>query len=343
MGLFDKIKEPVFLKEDSAAKAQLAQLEALLPHAPKTMASQIEQDIKNLKAGIVGEDRIAFELRNSHIPMFVLHDLYLSHGDLSAQIDFLVITRKRYFVIECKNLYGNIEINNAGDFVRTVTRNGRTHKEGMYSPITQNTRHLELIKQLRGQTKGNILTKALFEKYFYDNYRSVVVLANPNTILNAKYAKKEVKQQVIRADQLIEYIKRVQAEPGVENSSEQEMENLATFFLTQHVECPMDYTAKYRETIEKNMPKVEPEVVSASEYVPTLVLYPLGEPTTKPASQPDPQPTPEPKPAQSPDTIVCPKCGAPMVKRKAAKGANAGNEFYGCSAFPKCRSIVNIK
>lgn len=42
MGLFDKIKEPVFLKEDSAEKAQLAQLEALLPHAPKTMALQIE-------------------------------------------------------------------------------------------------------------------------------------------------------------------------------------------------------------------------------------------------------------------------------------------------------------
>jgi restriction system protein len=32
-----------------------------------------------------------------------------------------------------------------------------------------------------------------------------------------------------------------------------------------------------------------------------------------------------------------------MVKRKAAKGANIGKEFYGCSRYPKCRGIVNIK
>jgi restriction system protein len=29
-----------------------------------------------------------------------------------------------------------------------------------------------------------------------------------------------------------------------------------------------------------------------------------------------------------------------MVLRKATKGKNAGNEFWGCSAFPKCRSVV---
>ena len=33
----------------------------------------------------------------------------------------------------------------------------------------------------------------------------------------------------------------------------------------------------------------------------------------------------------------CPKCGAALVLRTASKGANAGNQFYGCSGFPKCR------
>lgn len=41
-------------------------------------------------------------------------------------------------------------------------------------------------------------------------------------------------------------------------------------------------------------------------------------------------------------TVMCPKCGAPMVKRTATKGQNMGKEFYGCSKFPKCRGIVNI-
>ena len=38
----------------------------------------------------------------------------------------------------------------------------------------------------------------------------------------------------------------------------------------------------------------------------------------------------------------CPKCGAKLVLRKATKGSNAGRNFYGCSAFPKCRYIENI-
>ena len=33
----------------------------------------------------------------------------------------------------------------------------------------------------------------------------------------------------------------------------------------------------------------------------------------------------------------CPLCGSGMVKRTARKGANAGNEFWGCSAYPGCR------
>ena len=38
----------------------------------------------------------------------------------------------------------------------------------------------------------------------------------------------------------------------------------------------------------------------------------------------------------------CPKCGSKLVLRKATKGSNAGRNFYGCSAFPKCRYIENI-
>ncbi|MDP2153869.1 MAG: restriction endonuclease [Methylotenera sp.] len=36
-------------------------------------------------------------------------------------------------------------------------------------------------------------------------------------------------------------------------------------------------------------------------------------------------------------SLECPLCGSAMVKRTARKGANAGNEFWGCSAYPECR------
>ena len=38
----------------------------------------------------------------------------------------------------------------------------------------------------------------------------------------------------------------------------------------------------------------------------------------------------------------CPKCEREMVLRTAKKGANAGKKFWGCSAYPKCRSIIQI-
>lgn len=43
------------------------------------------------------------------------------------------------------------------------------------------------------------------------------------------------------------------------------------------------------------------------------------------------------------DTKSCSKCGSEMVLRKAAKGKNLGNEFWGCSAFPKCRNVMGIE
>lgn len=48
-------------------------------------------------------------------------------------------------------------------------------------------------------------------------------------------------------------------------------------------------------------------------------------------------------PSPQVDTLVCPRCGAKLVLREATKGANAGNKFYGCSRFPKCRYIRNLE
>ncbi|WP_269747922.1 topoisomerase DNA-binding C4 zinc finger domain-containing protein [Methylomonas lenta] len=35
----------------------------------------------------------------------------------------------------------------------------------------------------------------------------------------------------------------------------------------------------------------------------------------------------------------CLKCGSPMLLRTASSGTNQGNQFWGCSGFPKCRAV----
>jgi restriction system protein len=39
---------------------------------------------------------------------------------------------------------------------------------------------------------------------------------------------------------------------------------------------------------------------------------------------------------------VCPACGSAMVKREAKRGANAGNAFWGCTTYPRCRGTVSL-
>ncbi len=326
MGLFDKIKEPVILKKESSANAQLEQLQQMLGVATDAkIKAALEQEIKLVNAGIFGENTILFELQNSYIPMFVLHDLYLEYNGLSAQIDFLVITRGRYFVIECKNLYGDITINNSGDFIRTVWN----RKEGIYSPITQGQRHLELIKQIRSNEKGNFLTKALFERNFYENYRSVVVLANPKTVLNDRYAPREIREQVIRGDQLIQYIKKVNSESGTVFSSESDTKEMAYFFLNQHKAQETDFLEKYRNMFSSAELTVEIATESsAKSSTETETVRKEIQPTATTL--------------EIPETPICPKCGSPMVKRKAAKGEKSGTEFWGCSRYPHCHGIINI-
>ena len=47
-------------------------------------------------------------------------------------------------------------------------------------------------------------------------------------------------------------------------------------------------------------------------------------------------PAAQPEGAAAP---LCPKCGVPMVLRHRKSD---GGKFWGCSNFPKCRSIENI-
>lgn len=44
--------------------------------------------------------------------------------------------------------------------------------------------------------------------------------------------------------------------------------------------------------------------------------------------------------SMQPAVPACPQCGAQMVQRLASQGARAGQLFWGCSTYPKCRGTV---
>jgi restriction system protein len=68
-----------------------------------------------------------------------------------------------------------------------------------------------------------------------------------------------------------------------------------------------------------------------------LVRIINGVQATQPGLKDTPRPTRETSASPS-----CPKCNSTMVRRTAKQGANTGKEFWGCSQYPKCKSVVAI-
>lgn len=175
MELFQKKIGPVFLKGDSDATVFIDKMHQLESKATSPeLKQEIQKQTKLASYGAIGEQNIAYELKNSGMDMYILHDVCLEHEDLTAQIDYIIITRKKIFIIECKNLIGNIEIDSQGNFIRTYEMFGKKVKEGIYSPVTQNQRHLNVLKACRKEAKGNFITKMAFEHYFDDNHKSLI-------------------------------------------------------------------------------------------------------------------------------------------------------------------------
>ncbi len=183
MGIFTKNIGPVFLKETSDIDSYIAKLQYLLEENEGEKANLIKKHLNMANSGKYGESNIAFELKNSGMDMYILHDICLEYNDLSAQIDYLVITRKHIYVIECKNLIGNIEIDHTGAFIRKYEFFGKFIKEGIYSPITQNQRHLQVLKEVRKGSMGNFIIKllfiALFEQLYYCLKKISKIIINP--------------------------------------------------------------------------------------------------------------------------------------------------------------------
>ncbi len=115
MGLFDRFRETIFLKEDSDLEHQIEDLKNI-PNYEKN--KNILKEIKLLEIGLQGEKEIAFELKNANIGMYVLHDITIKFEDLVAHIDYIIITKGYTYLVECKNLIGNITVDNKGEFRR---------------------------------------------------------------------------------------------------------------------------------------------------------------------------------------------------------------------------------
>ncbi len=190
----------------------------------------IENDIKKFEYGLKGENKLLYELKNSHIPMYILYDLNLAYKDYRAQIDYVIITNKNFYVLETKNYYGNLIIDEDDNFYRVVDN----VKTSIYSPITQLNRHLDIIREFfydQNGLTGNMLTNYEFKSF----YRGAIISANESTMIKFKNKDSVLKNKIIRIDKVIEYLKREERKSHNYFRNEKEIKDIADKILSLNI------------------------------------------------------------------------------------------------------------
>jgi CRISPR/Cas system CSM-associated protein Csm2 small subunit len=235
--------EPIFMKEFTKESHQLNSLIELSSKLKKGHKKElIDRDIIYLKAGINGESRVNYEIQNSFLPLICLHDIRIENNGHVAQLDFVIITSKYICVLETKKLYGDISINRDGDFIRSMKgKNGRIHKEGMYSPISQNERHLRILHDM---LKSNRIIKKM-------PLKSLVVMANEKSIINKKGCPAYISKAIYKHDQIVPYLKRnLNDKNNTMNVIRMNMVRMANFLIENNKPIEFDNIAKYGITYD---------------------------------------------------------------------------------------------
>lgn len=257
MGIFNTIlgtfqnKDTVFLKESSSLSNKYKALNKLNSKYPNN--KDLLNELYMVKRGLNGENEIAYQLQKANIGMYVLRDVKVKYKDLSAQIDYIVITPIYTYYIECKNLVGNIIVNDKGDFIREYQKNGSTLQKGMYSPLTQVEAQREVIRKI-WEDRTNKFIKFWAAKNFEYYRRVLVVVANHDTILNTDNAPEDIKRKVIRADNLVRQIKYDIDNCQVDDyiSSNKEMLGTAKTYLDISIADDTDYYEYYKNKYIKD-------------------------------------------------------------------------------------------
>lgn len=194
------IKETIIYKEFNDRDTFLLNLKLLSESNDSNIdTKKAENHLKMFSIGQMGEKSVFFELQNSLLPMLILHDINIEHEGLQAQLDFVIVTHKFILILEVKKLFGNIKVNDRGDFQREITSGNRVvKKEGMYNPLNQVERHATILEKY---LKANGIIKNC-------PVRFAVTFANPKTIINiSKQAPSDIQNRVLRHDQIKTFLK----------------------------------------------------------------------------------------------------------------------------------------
>lgn len=259
----------------------------------------------------------------------VLRNVYIpKDNNETSEIDLVFITQKGIFVFESKNYSGWIFGDEKSAYWTMMLPNKQ--KNSFYNPIKQNKTH---IKWLGKYFENQGMEIPMF---------SIIVFSERCELKKINVTSSEIK--VIKRDRTYATVRDIwNMSQDVLNKEQieeiyvdlKQLTNVDAALKAAHIE---NIEKKYKRDNKTKETKIEKNITSEAE----------GSKDTIEISREDLNDVVENEATNeiagdvNNTDLICPKCGATLVLRTARKGDNAGNQFYGCSAFPKCRFIKNI-
>ncbi len=197
----------MIIKPADDKQSEKTALQNLLNHpaADNATKKRIEHELRNIQAGIRGEEEAAYEMKvhyGESLNWMILHDLRLEHGGLVAQIDHLIVNRfLEMWVCESKHFSEGVGVNEHGEFAAFF--GGKPY--GVPSPIEQNNRHILILKRLFDS--GNVKLPTRLGFTIKPDLKSLVLVSKGARISRPK-AKIVGLDAIIKNDMLFKTIAR---------------------------------------------------------------------------------------------------------------------------------------
>lgn len=310
----------MIIKHADNKSQDIETLQSLLSHPKATgdTRKRIEQEIRNINAGMRGENEAAHEMKvhyGDSKNWAIIHDLRVVHGDLVAQIDHLVINRwLDVWVCESKHFSEGVSINDHGEFTAFFA----SKPYGVPSPIEQNAKHILILQRIFDAGTVELPTRLGFT--IKPDLKSLVLVSKGARISRPK-TKIDGIECIIKNDQFFKHVDKAVEGNGILSTaakiiSSETLESVALQIAKLHKPIRFDWQAKFGlTTIE---PPAEPEKAEKPNHVPPPV-------SVKPSAPVPAAPAPV---ASSSEAPVCRSCGSDKISVQYGKFGY----YFKCSA-----------
>jgi hypothetical protein len=304
----------MIIKQVDDKQSQIEILKSLLnhPNADTNTKKRIDQEIRNIQAGIRGENEASYEMKvhyGESKNWMILNDLRIEHGDLAAQIDHLVINRLlEMWVCESKHFSEGIAINEYSEFSAFFGNK----PYGVPSPIEQNNKHILILNRIFDSGDINLPKRLGFT--IKPDLKSLVLVSKKARITRPK-AKIKGLECIIKNDQ---FFQTVDKGFGATNNpllmarvvGQDTLEELAREIVKLHKPITFDWAAKF------GLPDFVP-AATFSGYIPQPPKHDVNQ-TAESASaiktESDSREVPPAKKVPKPKKkLICDSCGVPVA------------------------------